>query len=162
MRLNAGATRLRACRTENPRLGKHLIGAVSDDRVAFTRDVFERRAIQDLDMTAAVADQTGALQQARGNGHGGAPHAQHPTEKSLRQRDHVAVHAIVALQQPTAEPGLQLMEHIAGNRLLNLRQQQIVVAHNEIANALTLAGRGMKLSGREPASRARQLDDCST
>jgi hypothetical protein len=36
---------------------------------------------------------------------------------------------------------------VARNRLLDLRQQQIVVAHNEIANALTLIGGGMKLGG---------------
>jgi hypothetical protein len=31
---------------------------------------------------------------------------------------------------------------------------------NEIANALTLAGGGMKLGGRKPGSRARQLYEC--
>src|SRR5215472_6352676 len=82
IRADVRAARLRACRTENPRLGKHLIGVVSDDRVAFTRDVFERRAIDDVDEAAAVPDQAGALQEAGGDGHGGAPHAEHRPRNS--------------------------------------------------------------------------------
>jgi hypothetical protein len=142
--------RLKACRTENPRLRKHLIAVVPDNRVAFTRDIFDRRAIQELDVTAAIADEAGALQQTGRERDGGAPHSQHLAEKLLRQRDDIAVDAIMRLQQPTAKPGLEGMQRIARHRLLDLRQQQIVVAHNEIANALTLPGGGMKLGGRQP------------
>ena len=72
---------------------------------------------------------------------------EHLPEKLLRERDGVAVDAIVGLQQPAAKPCLQRMQRIARNRLLNLRQQQVAIAHNEIANGPTLAGSGMKLGG---------------
>src|SRR5262249_56705316 len=83
-------------------LWKHFIEVVADDAVAFAGDLFERRAIDDMNETTAVADETGALQQAGRDRHRGAAHAQHLPEKFLRQRDGVAVDAIVRLQQPAA------------------------------------------------------------
>src|SRR5262249_58330019 len=73
----------------------------------------------------------------------------------------VAVDAIVRLQQPAAKPGLERMERIARDRLLDLRKQQIVVAHDEVANGLAFVRSRMKLSSREPRGRARQLNDRS-
>src|SRR5262249_62345589 len=84
---------------------------------------------------------------------------EHLPEKFLRQRDCIAVDAIVRLQQPAAKPGLQGMERIARDRLLDLREQQIVIAHDEVANGLTFVGSGMKLRSREPRGRARQPTD---
>src|SRR5215467_2912997 len=81
---------------------KHFIEVVTDHRVAFTRDLFERRAIDDVDETAAVTDESCALQQAGRDRHRGAAHAKDLAEKLLRQRDRVAVDAIVRLQQPAA------------------------------------------------------------
>src|SRR5947207_7235597 len=75
----------------------------------------------------------------------------------LRQRDGIPVEAIVGLQQQAAEPGLERMQRIARDRLLDLREQEIVVVHNEIANGLTLIGGRMKFSGREPGGDARQF-----
>ena len=63
---------------------KDLIGVLPDDGVAFAGDVLDRRAIEDLDMAAAVADQARALQQAGRDGHRGAAHAEHLPEKLLR------------------------------------------------------------------------------
>jgi len=77
---------------------KYFVGILSHYGVALAADVFERRAIQDLDVTAPVADQAGALQEARRDGHCGAPHAEHLPEKLLRQWDGIAVDAIVRLQ----------------------------------------------------------------
>ncbi len=53
------------------------------------------------------------------------------------------------------------MQRMARDRLLDLRQQQIVIAHDEIANGLAPVGSGMKLGGGEPRGRARQLHDHS-
>src|SRR5262249_18587193 len=50
---------------------KHSIEVVADGGVAFTGDLFERRAIEDVDETAAVADEARALQQARRDRHRG-------------------------------------------------------------------------------------------
>jgi hypothetical protein len=43
------------------------------------------------------------------------------------------------------------MQRIARDRLLDLRQQDIVVTHNEIANGLALAGRRHESGTRHPA-----------
>jgi hypothetical protein len=53
------------------------------------------------------------------------------------------------------------MQYIARDRLLDLREQQITIAHDEIANGLTPVGSGMKLGARQPRRRARQLQDRS-
>jgi hypothetical protein len=113
---------------------------VLDDGVAFAGDVFERRAVDDVDEPPAVADQAGAVQEASRDGHRGAPHAEHLSEKLLRQRDDIAVDAVVRLQQPTAKSGLEAMQRIARNRLLDLREQDIVVAHDELAEGRALGG----------------------
>jgi len=126
---------------------KHFIEIVADHGVAFTGDLFERRAIDDVDEAAAVTDQAGALQQARRDRHRGAAHTEHLPEKLLRQRDRIAIDAIVRLQQPAAEPGLERMERVARDRLLHLRKQEIVVAHDEVANGLAFLGNGVKLGG---------------
>src|SRR5262245_5030344 len=63
--------------------------------------------------------------------------------------------------QPAAKPGLQRMERVARDRLLDLRKQQIVVAHDEVADGRAFMGSGMKLGSREPRGRARQLNDRS-
>src|SRR5262249_708852 len=81
--------------------------------------------------------------------------------KFLRQRDGIAVDAVVRLQEPAAKPGLHRMQRIARDRLLHLRQQQIVIAHDEIANGLAPIRSGMKLESGEPRRRARQLPDHS-
>src|SRR6266403_1408033 len=52
--------------------GEHLIRVLPHDAVALARNVFERRAIEDLDVTAAVANKAGTLQEAGRDGHGGA------------------------------------------------------------------------------------------
>src|SRR5262249_42768949 len=106
---------------------KHLIGVLPGHGVAFTRNVLKCRAVEELDVSAAVADQAGALQEARRDGHGGAPHAEHLSETLLRQREDIAVDAIVGLQEPTAKSGFEAMQRIARDRLLDLRKQDIVV-----------------------------------
>src|SRR5262245_15097382 len=101
---------------------KYPVGVVLDDGVAFAGDIFERRAIDDVDEAAPVTDQAGGLEKAGGNGHGGAAHAEHLPQKLLRQRDGIGVDAVVGLQQPAAEPGLNRMERVARDRLLDLRE----------------------------------------
>src|SRR5262249_12684628 len=48
-------------------LGEHFIEVVADHGVAFTGDLFEPRAIDDVDEPTAVADEIRALQQAGGD-----------------------------------------------------------------------------------------------
>src|SRR5215831_17765106 len=72
---------------------KYLIEVVPHHGVAFAGNVLERRAIEDVDETAAVADEAGALQEAGRDRHRRAAHAEHLPEKFLRQRDRIAVDA---------------------------------------------------------------------
>ena len=65
----------------------------------------------------------------------------------------------MGLQQPSAKPGLERVKRVARDRLLNLRDQEIVVAHDEIADRLALIGRGMKLGRGQPRRGTGQLDD---
>ena len=81
---------------------KHLVGAAADGCVAFAGEPFEAGAIDEVNVTATVADQTGRLEQPRGDRHCGSPHAEHLAEKLLGQGEGVAVDAIVRLQQPAA------------------------------------------------------------
>jgi hypothetical protein len=121
-----------------------------DGGVALAGSLLECRAVEDLDVTTPVANEASALRQARRDSHGGSAHAEHLPKKFLRQRDDVAVGAIVRLQQPAAKSRFQLMQRIARHRLLDLRQQQIVVAHDQVADGLALHGSGMEVGGREP------------
>src|SRR5215813_3725879 len=74
-------TRALFTRSQGQRRRKQLIEVVPHNGVAIARNVFERRAIDDVDETAAVADEARALQQASRDGHGGAAHAEHLPEK---------------------------------------------------------------------------------
>jgi len=56
---------------------KHLLGVGARCRIAFTGDFFHRPAVEDLDQSAAVADEARALQKPGSDGHGRAAHAEH-------------------------------------------------------------------------------------
>jgi len=89
---------------------EHLVGVLLDCRVALAGGVFEGGAVDDLNVAAAVADQSCALQEARCERHRGAAHAEHLAEKFLGERDGVAAHTIVGLQQPATEPRFQCVQ----------------------------------------------------
>src|SRR5262245_66268117 len=97
--------------------GKHLVGAATDSGVTFTGEPFEAGAIDEVNVTATVADQTGDLEQARRDRHRRPTHAEHLAEKLLGQGEGVAVDALVRLQQPARPARLQGMERIARDRL---------------------------------------------
>src|SRR5712692_7142229 len=138
---------------------EHLVDLLPDDAVAFAGEILERRAVDDVNLAAAVADHSRALQQAGRNGHRGPADAEHLPEKFLRQRDRIAVDAVARLQQPATKPRLERMQRIARDRLLDLSEQQVVVPDRELPDGLAFARYGVELGGREPACRARQLDD---
>ena len=56
--------------------------------VALTRRMFEALAIFDFQLPANIADQSGFLQHACGDGHAGSSSAKHVREKFLRKRNH--------------------------------------------------------------------------
>src|SRR5688572_26091030 len=56
-----------------------------DPGVAATRGCFETLAIEDSDLTAAVADQVALLEKAGGRIHRAAPHPEHVSQERLRK-----------------------------------------------------------------------------
>src|SRR5262245_33628511 len=129
---------------------KQLVGAVTDGAVAFAGQPFDAGAIEDVNVTAPVANHAGGLEQPRGDRHRRSPHAQHLAEKLLGQGNDVTVDGIMRLQQPARQACLQGMQGIARDRLLDLADQQIVVTHDEGTNGGALVGDGMK-GGRRNA-----------
>jgi len=79
---------------------------------------------------------------------------------SCVQRDDIGRRCNRAFAAASGKSRFQGMQRIARHRLPDLRQQQIVVAHDQVAKGLALRGSGMKVRGREPRGRARQLHDC--
>ncbi len=57
--------------------GKQLLCLAARGRVAFAGDFFQRLAVEDVDQSAPVPDETRPLQKAGGDGHGGAANAEH-------------------------------------------------------------------------------------
>ena len=51
------------------------------------------------------------------------------------------------------------MQRVACDRLLDLPQQDVVVAHDEVADCRALPGSRVKVRGRDPRRRPRQLHD---
>src|SRR5262249_31029711 len=91
---------------------KDPIGVLPDHGVTFARNVLEGRAVEDLDVAAPVSNQAGALQQTGGDRDGGAPHAEHLPEKLLRQRDDIAVDAIMNGRAFLAEASMIFPAHV--------------------------------------------------
>jgi hypothetical protein len=87
--------------------------------------------VLDVDATPAVQDHSSFLQFARDIRHAGAPHANHLGEKLLGQWK-VDTSEIVHPQKPHANAGLQVVNRIAGSRLLHLRKKELLVFYQEL------------------------------
>jgi hypothetical protein len=68
----------------NLRCRGDLVDLLADDRIAFAGPGFETMAIDDLNATAMVADETGVLQRAGDNGDGRPSHAEHLRQEFVR------------------------------------------------------------------------------
>jgi hypothetical protein len=89
--------------------------------VTIAGDCMEAFDIQNGDMTPADLNKASTLQGALDQIDGGSLDAKHLCEKFLRQPDVIASQSFAALEKPPCCARLNLMEGLAGSRLLRLR-----------------------------------------
>ena len=102
--------------------------------IAFAGQSFERIEIDDLDYATRIADCPGCLYFTGYLGDRRAPDAEHLGKKFLRQQDGVALGAVARLQQPPAEPCLDMMQRVTGGGDPRLREKNLVVVEAEVAD----------------------------
>src|ERR1700730_9011113 len=102
--------------------------------IAFAGQSFERFEIGDLDNATGIADCTCRLYLTGDLGDRGPAHAEHLGEEFLREHDRVALGSVTGLQQPPAEPRLDLMQGIARHADPRLCEQHFVIAYTEMGN----------------------------
>src|SRR5436309_2491931 len=106
-----------------------------DEPVALAGGLLQALAVQDTDPAAAVFDEVPALEQPRGLGHAGAPHAEHLRQEFLRQRELIARHAVVRHQEPSRASLSYGMDPVAGGGLPDLGQQGLSVAPDGVSQS---------------------------
>src|SRR5580704_1300218 len=111
-------------------------GLLTQRLVAFAGHGLECIEINDLDDTPRIADGTLRLYLACDLGDRRAPNPEHLGEKFLRQHDGVTLGAVTRLQQPPAEPCLDMMQRVAGGGDARLREKNLVVIEAEVADLL--------------------------
>ena len=84
-----------------------------------------------------IADEAGHLQRLRRKRHGFAVGAQHVRQELVRVWQGLAVRPVMHHEEPPAHSLFRCMQGIAGDGLLNLRQQRFGIADEEIAHVLT-------------------------
>jgi len=92
--------------------------------VTIAGDRMEAFDVQNGDATPADLNKTGMLEGALDQIDGGTLDAKHLSEKFLRQTDVIAPQSFAALEKPPCCARLNLMERLAGSRLLRLREQR--------------------------------------
>ena len=102
--------------------------------VALAGSALETFAIGNDDVAATVPDQSLLLKCLRQQRDSSSAYAQHFGESFLGQRQLVAAGAIGALQKAAREPRNPIVYGIAGCDLLGLRQEQLGVAREQIAD----------------------------
>ncbi|XSC48635.1 hypothetical protein ACF1BQ_004830 [Bradyrhizobium sp. RDT10] len=83
-------------------------------------------------------NKTGMLQGALDQIDRGSLDTKHLSEKFLRQLDVIASQPFTALEKPPCCPTLNLMQRLAGSRLLRLREQGQIEQRNDLSE--TFAG----------------------
>jgi len=104
-------------------LWKQAVVLFLDHGVAFAGALLESGAINDRDVAALVADQSGLLQVAGGFSDALAAHAEHVGDQLLRHRQLIGIQPIQAQQQPPAELLIQRVMAVAYRCLGHLGDQ---------------------------------------
>ena len=86
--------------------------------------------IDDMNAAPVIGDHPGLLQLARNRRDSGTADTHHLREKFLCQRK-IDANEIVHAEQPLAGPSLNVMDRIAGCRLLHLRQKELFVVDQQ-------------------------------
>lgn len=96
-----------------------------DDAVALAGGLLEAFAVPDGDEAAGTGDEAGLLQDAGGGGDGGAAGAEHDGEKFLGDGETIALHAVLAHQEPARETRFERVHAIAGGGLGGLGEDSL-------------------------------------
>ena len=115
--------------------------------------------VQNGDATPADLNKTGMLEGALDQIDGGSLDAKHLSEKFLRQPDVIASQPFTALEKPPRGPAFNLMQRLAGSRLLRLREQGQIEQRNDFSEALTGLSDAVDLRSRYAHSFACDLND---
>ena len=100
--------------------------------IAFACSAFQALAVEDVDVTALIFDQTDALQRARRHGDGGAARTEHLREELLRDEKRVILDTVLQHEQPAGEPRLDEVKSSAGSGLCQLDKCDVQVAVQEL------------------------------
>ena len=87
-------------------------------------------------MAAPIADQAGLSQRMRHDRHAGAAHAQQLGHELLAQQEAVAAEHVAGMQEPPRQPLVQGVRGVASGGLLSLRENELLVADNGLAELL--------------------------
>jgi hypothetical protein len=112
------------------------------DAAAFAGDGLQPGSVEHGDLAAAVADQPGPLERARGGRYARPVRAQLQREDLLGEREVVRPGAIVAQQEPAGAPLVDRVQAVAGGPLRGLCDERLGVA---VQDALERAAAGRVL-----------------
>src|ERR1700730_7664647 len=110
---------------------------LSYDGVALTRCLFEAGSVENLNFSPTIVDKAGLLHRLRCKRHRFAIGTQHVRQELVRVWQLCAIGPIKHHKEPSAYSLFRCMQGIARDRLLNLRQQRLRIADEEIAHVFT-------------------------
>src|SRR5258706_14673084 len=131
---------------------------IANDLIALATGVLQALAVEDLDVSAAVFDETSALQDARRDGHGGAVGPQHLRKEFVSQRQHRRRNPVLGGKEPARQSRFQLMEAITGSRLRHLRRFKLRPLLQEFAETGTGGKTAAQAEGLDAEIAASHLD----
>ena len=115
--------------------------------------------VQNGDAPPADLNKTGMLQGALDQIDRGSLDTKHLSEKFLRQPDVIASQPFTALEKPPCCPAFNLMQRLAGSRLLRLREQGQIEQRNDLSETLTGFSDAVDFRRRDAHSFACDLND---
>jgi hypothetical protein len=127
--------------------------------VTIARDSMEAFDVQNGDMTPADLNKASTLEGALDQIDGGSLDAKHLSEKFLRQPDVIASQSFTALEKPPCCARLNLMERLAGSRLLRLREQGQIEQRNDLSEIFAGFPDAVDFRRRDAHSFASDLND---
>jgi len=110
------------------------------DRIALARLLAEAPQVGDLNTATVVVDEAKFLQALGYSGNMGPLDAEHLRKKFLSEFHRIIAGQISRPQQPTGQPGFNLMSCVARCRLLGLYEQDLFMPNEGRAKGVALLG----------------------
>lgn len=122
-----------------------------DRFIALARTFAQTFNVEDLDFSARVFDHASFLQSACNGGDARPPDAKHLSQELLGEGKVITPRQIAGAQKPAAEPSINFMICHAGCRLLRLREQRLLMSHDNCKQALIATPQPLRLPGHTPS-----------